>query len=118
MASYKELIVWQKSYVLVLKIYEITKRFPKEELFCLSSQMRRATISIPSNVAEGNTRISKKEHAQFFRIAHGSGAELETQLLLAKDLQYVPLAVFQEIESELQEIMKMLNKLINTVSKI
>lgn len=118
MASYKELVVWQKSYHLVLTVYEITKSFPKEELFGLSSQMRRCAVSIPSNIAEGNTRNGKKEHIQFFRIAYGSGAELETQLLLAKDLKYISESIFREVEQELQEVMRMLNKLIATLSKI
>jgi four helix bundle protein len=118
MASYKDLIVWQKSYSLVLKIYKITRLFPKEETFGLTSQMRRAVISLPSNIAEGNTRNSKKEHVQFFRIAYGSGAELETQLLLSKDLGYVQNSTFKETEIELQEVMKMLNKLIANLSKI
>ena len=118
MASYKELVVWQKSYHLVLTVYEITKSFPKEELFGLSSQMRRCAVSVPSNIAEGNTRNGKKEHLQFFRIAYGSGAELETQLLLAKDLKYISESIFKEVEQELQEVMRMLNKLIATLSKI
>jgi four helix bundle protein len=118
MASYKDLIVWQKSYGLVLKIYKITKSFPKEEIFGLSSQMRRATVSIPSNIAEGDTRNSKKEHLQFFRIAYGSGAELETQLLLSKDLGYIQDSIFQDAQNELNEVMRMLNKLITTLSKI
>lgn len=118
MASYKDLVVWQKSYHLVLCIYEVTKTFPKEEQFGLSSQMRRRAVSLPSNIAEGNTRSGMKEHIQFFRIAYASGAELETQVLLAKDLGYIPSNQYQVIEEDLQEIMRMLNKLISTLSKI
>lgn len=118
MSSYKNLTVWQKSYQLTLHIYSATKRFPKDELFGLISQMRRCSVSIPSNIAEGNMRSGNKEHIQFIRIAYGSGAELETQLLLSKDLKYISNKEYTEINDLLSEIMKMLNKLISTLSKI
>lgn len=118
MSSYKSLTVWQKSYKLTLSIYSVTRKFPKEELFGLVSQMRRASISIPSNIAEGNTRISKKDHAQFIRIAYGSGAELETQIELSKDLGYIKDEEYTEISILLSEVMKMLNVLITSLSKI
>lgn len=118
MSSYKELIVWQKSYSLTLQIYSLTKTFPKEELFSLVSQMRRASISIPSNIAEGNSRVSKKDHLQFIRIAYGSGAELETQLQLSKDLGYLKNEEYTKIASLLSEVMRMLNALMASLSKI
>ncbi len=109
--SYKELIVWQKSFELVKKIYKITENFPKSEIYGLTSQVRRASVSIPSNIAEGFVRKHKKEFSQFISIAFGSGAELETQLLLSKELKFITDKDFNEIDGLLQEIMKMLNSL-------
>ena len=118
MTSYKELIVWQKAYQLTLDIYSVTKNFPKDEMFGLTSQIRRCSVSIPSNLAEGNMRGGNKEHLQFVRIAYGSGAELETQLLLSRDLKYIGDKEYNEINNLLSEVMRMLNKLIATLSKI
>lgn len=87
--SYENLIVWQKSMDLVTAIYELTRQFPKEEVFGLTSQMRRAAVSIPSNIAEGSRRGSRKDFRNFLLIAYGSGAELETQIKIAKRLSYV-----------------------------
>ncbi|MFA6450845.1 MAG: four helix bundle protein [bacterium] len=86
MKSHKELIAYQKSYHLCLDVYKITKTFPKEEMYGIVSQMRRAAVSIPSNIAEGYARKNRTEYIQFLRIACGSLAELETQLSLSKDL--------------------------------
>ncbi len=116
MSTYKDLIVWQKSYQLVLDVYAKTKLFPKEEMFGLTSQMRRASISIPSNIAEGNSRGSKKEYVQFLRIAFASGAELETQLLLCKDLGLIKDKDYITMDILLTEVMKMLNVLIKKLS--
>jgi len=82
--GFKSLIVWQKSMELADAVFQLSKRFPREELYGLTSQMRRAAISIPSNIAEGSRRTSRKDYAQFLRIACGSAVELETQLLLAR----------------------------------
>lgn len=87
MTSYQQLKVWQKSIELVIEIYRPTKLYPKEELYGITSQSRRATVSIPSNIAEGYTRKHRQEYTQFIRIAFGSGAELETQLIIAKKLK-------------------------------
>lgn len=108
--SYKELKVWQKSIELVKEIYKITSQFPKNEIYGLSIQMRRAAISIPSNISEGYSRKNLKEYLQFLRIAYSSSAELETQLAIAKDL-YKKLN-YQEVESHLGEVQKMLNVMI------
>ncbi|MDO8593770.1 MAG: four helix bundle protein [bacterium] len=81
--GFKSLIVWQKSMELADVVFHLTKRFPREELYGLTSQMRRSAISIPSNIAEGSRRTSRKDYSQFLRIACGSAVELETQLLLA-----------------------------------
>ncbi len=109
--SFKQLIVWQKSIELVKIIYAITKRFPPSELYGLTSQMRRSSISIPSNIAEGKKRKTKKDFVQFLRIADGSAAELETQIIIAKDL-YQPIN-FSQSQNILTEIQKMLFTMIN-----
>mgnify|MGYP001560240114 FL=1 len=87
--SFKDLIVWQKAYQLTLEIYKTTARFPKEEQYGLSSQMRRASVSVVSNIAEGYARKNRGEYIQFLSIAYASLSELETQLLLSKDLGYI-----------------------------
>ncbi len=110
--SYKELTVWQKSLDLAKRIYKATDKFPKSEIYGLTSQIRRAAVSIPSNLAEGFVRSYRKEFAQFTAIAFGSGAELETQLLLAKELGYIKEGDFRELNSLIDEIMRMLNTLI------
>lgn len=112
MVSYKELIVWQKSIGLVTDLYKLTVSFPKEEIYGLVSQIRRAAVSIPSNIAEGKCRGSKKDFRQFLRIAYGSGAELETQLLIAEKLSFGQKIDYTEINQQLDEIMRMLNTII------
>lgn len=107
--SYKDLTVWQKSMKLVICIYELTKEFPKEEIFGLSSQMRRCVISIPSNIAEGSRRSSKKDFRNFILTAYGSGAELETQIEIAKQLSYGNSSHYEQIDILLDQIMRMLN---------
>lgn len=111
-ASYKNLIVWQKSISLVTRLYEVTDMFPKEEVFGLVSQMRRCAVSIPSNIAEGRYRGTEKEFSHFVRIAYGSGAELETQIEIAKRLPMTKMLDYKEIDTLLEEIMKMLNALL------
>src|SRR3989338_3135533 len=88
--SFKDLLVWQKSMKLVKEIYAITRSFPKNEEYALTVQLRRCAVSIPSNIAEGSRRGTQKDFIQFLRIADGSAAELETQLILAKDLYPAP----------------------------
>lgn len=114
--SYKDLIVWQKSMELVVLIYKLTNNFPSNEIYGLTSQIRRCAVSIPSNVAEGKTRGSRKDFRQFIIISFASGAELETQLEIAKRLSYGKNFSFSEIDSLLNEIMRMLNKLIINLS--
>lgn len=113
--SYKDLIVWQKSMELVTNIYQLTDKYPKSELYCLTSQTRRSAISIPSNIAEGRRRGTRKDYRQFLIIAYGSGAELETQLEIAKRLRYSTNE--DNIDSLLNEIMKILNKMISSLNK-
>lgn len=87
--NYRDLIAWQKAMDLVEHVYRTSRQFPREELYALSSQIRRAAISVPSNIAEGEGRGGRKEFAQFLRVAHGSLRELETQVLIAQRLSYV-----------------------------
>ena len=87
--NYKDLIVWQKSMDLVIEIYKLVKKLPKEETYSLSDQMRRAVVSIPSNIAEGYTRKSTNEYLNFLSIANGSRTELETQLLICERINYL-----------------------------
>jgi len=115
--SYKDLIVWKKSMQLAAQIYKITKTFPKEELYGLTSQMRRAAVSIPSNIAEGQKRNSKKEFLQFLAVAKGSLAELETQLLLSAEINYFSNYDIIEVQDLVVEIEKMLNALARTLSQ-
>lgn len=113
MQSYKELIVWQRSIELVTELYKLTEKFPKTEVFGLTSQIRRAAVSIPSNIAEGYARKHKPEYLQFLQIAFGSGAELETQIIIIKNVGFVKATDTLKVEILLNEIMKMLNKMIS-----
>lgn len=114
--SYKELIVWQKSIELVSAIYELTENFPKQEIFGLTSQIRRASVSIPSNIAEGRYRGTKPDYVHFLRIAYGSGAELETQIEIAKRLSKTRILNYNRIDDLLREVMKMLNVMISKLT--
>ena len=107
--SYRNLIVWQKSMELVVEMYTVTGSFPKSELFGLASQMKRSAVSIPSNIAEGSKRGTRKDFRQFVLCSLGSGAELETQIEIAKRLKIRSLEDFQKAELLLNEIMKMLS---------
>jgi four helix bundle protein len=108
-----KLVVWQKSHELVLNIYEISKGFPKDEQFGLTSQIRRASVSVPSNIVEGKARGSNKEYKRFLLIARGSLEELKYQLLLAKDLHYINENTYESILKLTDEVGKMLNGLIS-----
>jgi len=114
--SYKDLIVWQKSIDLVTEIYKIVRLLPKEEKFALSDQMRRAAVSIPSNIAEGQERNTKKEFIQFLHIAKGSKGELETHLLICIKLNYLTQNQVETSINLLCEISKMLNRLIQKLT--
>src|SRR3989338_611280 len=110
--SYKDLFVWQKAIDLVIEIYRLTSYFPKTETYGLISQIRRAVVSIPSNIAEGRSRSTRKDFVQFLRIAGGSVAELETQLNIANKLSFVGLIDYNKASDELNKIMRMLNTMI------
>jgi four helix bundle protein len=111
--GYKDLIVWQKSLQLVILVYKITEKFPSSEIYGITSQIRRSAVSIPSNIAEGSKRRTQKDFSQFIAIASGSGAELETQLEISKRLNFGEKEKYNEIESLLSEVMRMLTKMIS-----
>lgn len=111
--SFKDLIVWQKSRDLAALIYKLTEQFPKSELYGLINQMRRAVISISSNIAESYHRFHRKEKNQFLAIAFGSGSELESQVEIAKSL--FPKLDYAEVEMLLAEVMRILNNFLNKV---
>ena len=113
--TYKDLIVWQRSMELVVAVYELTEKFPKTEIYGIISQMRRAAVSIPSNIAEGRRRGSKKDFRQFLIIAYGSGAELETQIEIAKRLSFGEKLDYSKADLLLVEVMKMLNKMLSSL---
>lgn len=108
--NYKDLLVWQKGIQLVFLVYKLTATFPREEQYGLTSQMRRAAVSIPSNIAEGSRRGTRKDFRQFLIIAYGSGAELETQIEIAKGLQFGDNGLYETVTTALDEVMRMLNK--------
>jgi four helix bundle protein len=110
--THKDLVVWQKAIDVVVDIYRMTKSFPKEEVYGLVSQMRRAAVSIPANIAEGAARQSRKEFIQFIHIAMGSLAELETHLIISLRLMYDKENHTQEIRLKLDEIRRMLAGLV------
>ncbi|MDO8602218.1 MAG: four helix bundle protein [bacterium] len=113
--SYRDLVVWQKSIELVIAVYKITAQYPSTELYGITSQSRRAVVSIPSNIAEGKRRGSRKDFRHFLIIAFGSGAELETQIEIVKRLPFGKNLSFKEIDVLLDEVMRMLNRLIETL---
>lgn len=107
MNNYKELKIWQKSVDLAVRIYEITKGFPKEEVYGLIAQMRRSAVSIASNIAEGAGRNSKKEFNNFLGISNGSTCELETQMIIAQRTNLIDESVLMTIQQEIEEVQKM-----------
>lgn len=109
--SFENLLVWQKSRALTKEIYKLTSTFPKEEAFGITSQMRRCSISIPSNLAEGSSRRTNKDKARFTEIAFGSGLELLNQLIIALDLNYIEESKYLEIRIKLQEVTFLLDAL-------
>jgi len=116
MRDFKELIVWKKAHLLCLEVYKITNDYPSEEKFGLISQLRRASSSIPTNIAEGCGYKTQKEFGRFLRIDSGSASEVEYQLLLSKGLKFVPQEKFEELTKEVIIIRKMLYKLTQSLS--
>ena|SRR3989344_735456 len=115
-SDYRKLEVWKKSILLVQEIYFVTKKFPSDEKFGLVTQMRRAAVSIPSNIAEGKMRGTDPEFKRFLFIALGSGAELETQLEIAKNNKFLSEDIYRMNIESLSEVMKMLNSFIKKIS--
>ena len=113
--SYKELKVWQRSYQLCLEIYKITKGFPDEEKYGLTSQLRRAAVSVPSNISEGYGRKTTPEYIQFLYIAYGSVCEIETQILLSGDLGYIANGRLDMLKEGIREVERMLKALIRSL---
>ena len=110
--SYRDLIVWKKSIELVVAIYALTDQLPKSEIYGLSAQMRRAAVSIPSNIAEGRRRGSRKDYRHFLLNSFGSGSELETQIEIARRLPLGQHLNYTTVDTLLNEIMRMLNRMI------
>ena len=115
--NYRDLIAWQKAMDLVEMVYSATKDFPKEEVYGLTSQIRRAAVSIPSNIAEGQGRTSDKEFQNFLSIAHGSVREVETQILIAQRIHYITEENAKVILNQAGEVGRMINGLSSSLSK-
>jgi four helix bundle protein len=109
--NYRELKVWQKAHQVVLAVYRVTREFPKDELYALTSQVRRAAVSIGANLAEGCGRHGRSEFAHFVSIASGSASELDYELLVARDLEYLAPEAHERICHELDQVRMMLNAL-------
>ena len=115
MHRFKDLEIWNKSRAFCLSIYEITSKFPDSEKFGLTNQLRRASVSIPSNIAEGSSRKSNKDFSRFLQITLGSAYEIETQLLIAFDLNFIDAITLQKLTNKLDSIIKMTSKFNSTL---
>jgi four helix bundle protein len=113
--SYRELIAWQKAMKFVIQVYEVTQRFPSEERYGLTNQLRRASVSVPSNIAEGQARFSQKEFHHFLSEARGSLVEIETQFLIARDLKYLQPSKADVLLAAADELGRVLNGLIASI---
>jgi len=114
--SFKELIVWQKSMTLTKSVYQISRKLPIEERYGLVSQMQRCVVSIPSNIAEGNKRTTAKDYIQFLRTASGSAAELETQLLLVRDIYNLDVMHELNLLEEVQKMLQVMKKKLQPIT--
>jgi four helix bundle protein len=117
MKDFRNFTVWQKSHQLTLDIYKVLNNFPKEELFGLTSQMKRSSSSIPTNIAEGCGRNTDKDFGRFLVIAFASANELEYQIILSTDLKYINTEISEKLMLQIEEIKKMLNSLLSTLNK-
>ena len=113
--NYRDLVVWQKGIELTIDIYKLTSNFPESEKYGLTNQLRRAAVSIPSNIAEGHARKSDKEFGRFLRIALGSCAEIDTQIIISKELEYLPEDIGTGLSARVVEIQKMIYGLIKSL---
>jgi len=116
MSKFKDLTVWRKAIDLVTKVYLITNSFPMEEKYGLTSQIRRCSVSIPSNIAEGAGRATKKDFSHFLDIAKGSAFELETQLIISTNLGYLDKNIFKDFNTKLNEVQRMITGLQKSLS--
>ena len=116
MQDFRKIIAWQKSHALTLAVYKATEHFPIHELYGLTSQMRRSASSVPTNIAEGCGRDGKAELKRFLSIAMGSASELQYQLILANDLDYLPDANFQQLDNDVREVKRLLGGFIRSLS--
>ena len=115
--TYRDLIVWQKAFRLVARVYECCRDFPKHEIYGLLGQVRRAAVSVPSNIAEGTARSTRKEYGHFLDMAMGSLFELQTHLLLAQELKYLSKEAFEGLDDAGREIERMLSAMIRKLRK-
>ncbi len=113
--TYRDLLVWQKSFQLCIRIYRLSRNFPRDERFGLTSQVRRAAVSIPSNIAEGYGRGTTRDYLRFLWVANGSLAEVETQLMLARELQFAPETALNDLLEAMAEVERMLKALIRSL---
>ncbi len=116
--SWKDLVVWQKAYEMVLEVYKLIRDFPRSEAYSLVDQIKRAAYSIPANIVEGHSKNTKKEFLRYLYISRGSLEELRYFLLLSKDLKYITENQYNDIESKLTEISYLLNQLIKSLTSI
>ncbi len=117
MKTHKDLDVWKKSIDFVTSLYQLTNKFPTQELYGMVSQIRRASVSVPTNIAEGAARNHRKEYVQFLGFSLGSASELETLLIVSRNLQYINEETYKILSLELEVIMKMLTNLQRALSK-
>jgi len=115
LTNYKELKVWQRAYSLCLEIYKVTKAFPRNEQYNLTSQIRRAAVSIPSNIAEGYGRKTTPDYIRSLYISYGSTCELETQIMLSGDLGYISGEIMTKLQEDIREVERMLKALIKSL---
>lgn len=115
MQDFKKLMVWQKAHELTLGIYQATALFPKEEMYGLTNQLCRASVSIPSNIAEGCGRAGNAELAHFLHIALGSASEIEYQILLAHDLHFIESTAYEKLSDDITQVKKMLGAFITKI---
>lgn len=115
MKDFRQLKVWEKAHQVALAVYRATKEFPKEELYGLTSQIRRASMSIPTNIAEGCGRNTDADFARFLQMAMGSASETEYQLILARDLEFLPKDAYEKLHMDVEEVKRMLTSLLKTL---
>ncbi len=115
--NYRDLLVWQKSYRICLQVYRSTRKFPADERYGLTSQMRRAAVSVPSNIAEGYSRSTTGDYLRSLRFAYASNSELETQTMLARDLEYLKLDEYGKLSEDIREVERMMMSLIKSLER-